>query len=419
MFDTSHGWLRYKPHAHFSLPEIVQVNDIEVTASHHEPGIGQVIDDFKEIHVKVPFCDKSGNVKFTRPLYQLRWPGQYQDSPIPGKQFALNDQIPIQIASNLGVYPHRIEVAQRSVECLAAARKQLGGKAKASDVEDLALSLMAEIPPSLEQEISLKALVLEGLPEVLPTPIAYHLAVNHHVYFPKAMKVQESFPHPVGALNADRLEQVLHARFAMDPEAVATCQYLKWMAEGHWDHPLFKGFDTMVREHLMDIAVTIVQMYFWMLQDYVYDHDSRYYAKDESKYHWAKLAGYLFWINRTGGGLTADHAGIEPMWMGSVERFREAMPDVIAGLKQWRETDSALARARGHVTGKDPSVTDEPVVGPVLDPGPEGEPLYRSGTAGPVLEGFSVFASAPKSPKRTPSAAGKPQVPVIPKRPRR
>jgi hypothetical protein len=206
--------------------------------------------------------------------------------------------------------------------------------------------------------------VVGQLPETLPVSIAYHLAVNHHTYFPEAHDPNHPnyglttriFPYSVGALWADRLNQVLHARFALDAEALAAVRYLKWMAESHWGHPLLNGFDTMVRDKLLALSEVGVQLYFWMLQDYIYDPDTRYWAKTDDKYCWWQLAGYLFWTGRTGSALVTDHAGIEPGWQHAVERFQKNCPDMIEALKAWDKTGCKAARAAAHVTGQDPCV---------------------------------------------------------------
>ena len=349
-FDVQSGCLRYHPFSHFQLPEIIQATRVELGTKYNpfrRPEDGPSGWDVKEVPLKAEFRDKKGEPKFTRGLYRLKWAGE---STNPKDRW---DEIPYKVIQQLA--------ANRQLEDLK------GKKATKETFEQLfdlytkgtiqmdqlleMLGLPNEMVQVLErqykQQIQENTVTektnlwtnvganLDKLPKILPDSLAYHLAVNADHYFKTGIDISDRYPHPVGGLNSERLGQILTARFALDDQAIAALNYLRWMAEGHYRHPLLTGFDTMVRERLMDLSTTCTQMYFWMLQDYLYDSDNHYWVKAEWKQHWHQLTGYMFWLGRTGAAIVTDHAGIEPLWASNLESFKKHCPDVMQGITEW------------------------------------------------------------------------------------
>jgi len=384
MFRLQGGWLKYRPQDTFKLPRIVEATHEVVTAAH---GPGPVIDESHREPITVPLCDKSGNVRATRKLYRLQWPGELrtrrdeQGLRVPG-EVHWDDEVPKAILGNLDFR----EVDRKWREAAAADAVGVYVKPEAirhrhPEVEELLAS---------STSCSLRDLVCRGplpLPDELPSEIAYHLAVNARHYYPEErgkpsvhdlagildgaeVPTAKHARHPVRALPEARVEQVLSSRFALDQSALATLNYLKWMAEGHQEHPLLRNFDTCIGDRLHQMAVTPTQLYFWLLQDYLYDMEKRYWQRGESRHHWWQLAGYLFWVGRTGGGAVARLAGMEPgrfdlssalkTVAGPLEYIREDCPDVVQRHSEYEEGDFYKL---SHVDGLK------------LDLGDKGEPV--------------------------------------------
>ena len=323
MFSTQCGWLRYDPHHRFVLPRIVQVV-AHPGEEHEEP-------------VKVPLCDsKTGNVRWTKKLYKLEWPGALRDGEAPKADHW--DMIPASILGNLPGFEH--------------------------------VRQYAKVPPPDGTRYSLAMLIKENedqLPTELPPSMAYHLAVNRAFYYPEANKgktdkkatfteleaiLKGSVRHPVAGLPADRVAQTLDARFALDSNALSTLSHLKWQAEAWRENPAMSGFDTMIRDGLYKVCWTMVQTYFWLLGDYIYDFDKKYWERSDWKYHWWQMAGYMFWIGRTGAGVVDKLAGMGHDRLTSVERFEKECPDIVRRMSEWQEEHHG--RNLAHVTGKEP-----------------------------------------------------------------
>ena len=344
MFSISCGWLKYAPHAKFQLPRIVQVTQREPVGPHTTDNSVETI--WSDQPVKVPLCDKSGHVKWTRRLYRLEWPGELPEGH--GPKAGHWDMIPASILGNLKGFEHMKRWA----------------KEPAPDGTFYSLAMILKENG-------------DTLPEELPLEIAYHLAVNKDFYYPEP-KLETNRPtiaeleeilkgtvrHPVAGLPAERVAQVLDARFALDQHALDTLAHLKWQAESWFHNPHITGFDTMIREGLYKICWTIVQRYFWLLGDYIYDSEKKYWQKAEWKYHWWQMAGYLFWTGRTGGGVIDKLAGMPSTEDRSVENFEKTCPDVRARIEAW--ASEVPTKALSHVTGKVPGYSDEPAVGPSL-----------------------------------------------------
>ena len=164
-------------------------------------------------------------------------------------------------------------------------------------------------PDGDQSHYSVSELLERGwMPDPLPNSLAYHLAINHHMY--KGPKIRHR-KYSVAGLPALRVDQVLEAEFGVSKTYFAAIQYLKWLAEGHRQFPLFRSFDTSVRDMLGGIAITAAQLYFKLIGDCIFDRKKGFWYRGEDKYQWWRLASYLHWVGRTGVGLYAKHAGIE------------------------------------------------------------------------------------------------------------
>ena len=238
MFDTSAGWLRYKPFSSYTLPTI------------------EIVESPDGKPVKGDFV-RRGKVNFSRPLYRLRWPGQIRR--VGHDEERPEFKLPARIVEQWPTF-----------------------------VEGTVQKAGYPIETVLEKD---------WLPEEIPEVLAYHLAVNHDHYWDD-LPVQ----YPVAGLPADAAQEVVGAFFAIDEQYHAALKYLKWLAEGHRPHPLLTGFDTNIRERLLGIAEEAAYLYFYMLQDCLYDVEAKWYNRSPARHLWSYLATYLHWVGRSGTG---------------------------------------------------------------------------------------------------------------------
>jgi hypothetical protein len=312
MFGINAGWLTYEPFHHYKLPTIVHAGE-----------------DYN--HVEAVFSkwelNKQKKERFRLPMYRLEWPGVMRDGDDPSK-----DTIPEEILSNWEIMTTTKGLVQ------------------------------SHLPAQFKMPLSLKWILDQGmhLPTRLPSCVAYHLAVNTDTYSKTASPVTKH--RPVGALPGERVSQVLDARFGLNAEHLAALRYLKWHAEGHHRHPLFQGFDTMIREMLMGVSHKAAQLYFKLLGDCLYDKETEWWDRKVKK-HWWRLASYFHWLDRTGSGLvhTSGFSDLEGGWDDP------EMEDVRLRAKEFEELDHNVALA--HVTGTRPGVTvDKEAIGPSIEP---------------------------------------------------
>ena len=96
------------------------------------------------------------------------------------------------------------------------------------------------------------------------------------------------------------------AVFAIPGKAIVTIKYLLNQAESYSDMPMFKGYDTNMREQLLGIRNEFIHNAIKLICDYHYDPETKYYAKTPKylpKYILAGLMIFKFWSGRTGRGL--------------------------------------------------------------------------------------------------------------------
>jgi len=322
------GGLRYEPWSTFKLPEVVQVYSKTPTAAQCSPEEGPTVTEWGEEPVEVPICKKSGHVTKTRRLYRLHWPGQLHEDRAPEPDW---DVIPEAFLRDLQLCRcGRGNDTNGDGDCPICARSTL---------------------PAAPSFYSLRGCMRAGWrpPAKLPPAVAYHLAVNGGRYYARAVVedgerptldqleevLQGSVRHPVGPLPTSRVAQVLDARFALDTHAMAALDHLRWQAESWFHNPHIMGFDTIIREGLYRACWTFVQLYFWLLGDYIYDQEKHYWSREDSKYHWWQLAGCLFWTGRTGGGVVTELAGAFSREAPRVANFSKRHPDVLERMKEW------------------------------------------------------------------------------------
>ena len=287
LFHSDGMWLRYKPFRRYQLPEVVSLDET----------------------VRVSKDGETGHI------FYLRWPGM----GVPHYDDPLCCEIP----------------------------------------QDILRSWCESIP----SDRSLRSLLSGGsVPSSPPISVAYHVAVNtHRIRWSKdgvtrwdnddiPLASDGLPPFSVAGLPPDALRYVLGQRFALDASYLGAVKYLKWLAEGHRNHPLFRLFDTMIEEELMDVSTRCAQLFFFLLGDCIWDFKSKepFFSRDLDRFAWAPMASYLHFAGRVGVGRIEDQSGIDK-W-----RDRQTMPfKVFESIDSW---DSEGSRDASRVSWREPGI---------------------------------------------------------------
>jgi len=282
-YHGSQARLEYIPFRTMLLPDVVRVYD-------------------QEEGVNVPITSgQHGRLLEERPLYHLRWPGVVDRPTL----------IPSSVIDHERGWP----------------------------VVEL------DAPNSAQSHYELRFLVeRNALPVTVPGDLAYHLAVNRDRFFGggpfddgrvraegepiqlEPLNNNGRTPHPIGGLPEIYVNIVLNQTFALPEGYLAAINYMKWMFETHWGHPLLSGgFDTMVREHLLRVAQAAHESFFFMLGDAVWHNGEPSDAHAGGQ--WSRCARYMHWNGRTGGGLIRgfsdlDDAHTQRQWPDLYEEVR-------------------------------------------------------------------------------------------------
>jgi len=297
VFDTDQfGRLRYAPFRYYQLPELFRVDDGAAEFARRHGDTDE---------------DGFGPPMFRRPRFRLRWPGENTKDV----------QLPAHYIEKLDWWPRKADQSHYGIREFHEEWVEAG-----------------------------RPLIHEAL--------AYHMAVNPAHLCDWAVDVPKQ-PRPrVCGLPPDRVDQVLDAEFAIDEKAFATLTFLRWRAESDYMHPLLRGFDTNVRETLSEMQHETVRMFFYLLSDYRYDAQARWWDRGLEKFVWQRLATYLHWVGRTGRGLYGTFAHIDPPGIRQdvVETY---MQDVVAMERDWIHSNDQVADVRTVAA-------DEDVTGPAL-----------------------------------------------------
>lgn len=110
-------------------------------------------------------------------------------------------------------------------------------------------------------------------------------------------------------------QYVQNALYALPSYALATIEHLFNEAIKYSEDPLFRGYDTSVRDSLREISHTIIQKAVYLLTDYYYDPNTHYYVSPSDSFIYRntlnKLVLYQIWAGRTGRGLQRTFSKME------------------------------------------------------------------------------------------------------------
>ena len=289
MFQVNeYGRLFYHRRGHFELPRVVRVYQEEDT-------------DYPRA-VEVPRTRRDGSLIENLPLYKLEWPDEVTT--------------PQEIPTEWLTLPAQRDRGYRGPDL---------GEGNASARH------------SLSDLVRQDCLPVEDCDPL----IVKHLAANRELYFsrevpddtrsslvgeprPTRLEVLD-FPYNLNGIAPAHVSAVFDASFALDEGYLPAIKYLKWIAETHWPHPLLSGFDTMVRDHLLNRPKAAVDDFFFMLGDRYFQPDRNY----EVSALWRRLARYYFWTRNTGGGLVWRYSDLEN------SRLQNVYPEVIEFYEAW------------------------------------------------------------------------------------
>jgi hypothetical protein len=168
---------------------------------------------------------------------------------------------------------------------------------------------------TVDSHYSLSFLIDAGVFTSAPDDaICYHLWVNRDRYYfqiPQALNTPptEAVWGPewgVMGMGRAQCHLLMEARFSMTPEYYSAIEHLRWTVDAYRHNPLFQGFDTMVREHLLGTAWAAHESYFFMISDTIACEDGQL----ERWSAWKELARYFHLAHRTGSGVLPTLSGI-------------------------------------------------------------------------------------------------------------
>jgi len=313
VFDIDpQGRLRYAPFRHYQLPELVRVKE-DGTAEFARCDGDTDGDGF-------------GPPMFRRPLYRLRWPGEtsnHWEIPLPG-------------FSNLD----KIRGLPKPLVKAVTSKWGPGSGGSHADEAEIYLAYAGGAPLSESIAYHIAVNRTPG-PFVVTAPclwgsLTFHSAFEgFRVHSPGMFFFDKGLPRPqVAGLPSNRVDEVLDARFAIDASALKTLTYLRWRAESDYQHPLFQGFDTNIRETLYELQHEAVRMFFYLLADYRYDAKTRWWDRGLDRFVWQRLATYFHWVGRTGAALYAAHSHIDSPGIRQ-DVVASEMQDVVDADREW------------------------------------------------------------------------------------
>jgi len=278
MFKNEYGWLHYTPTSRYILPEICRVAGADAVMDPH-----------------------GSRKAFKRRLYYLHWPGQMFGGRTASHPSQADGES-VKLDSKSIVVEGEFLTDQQDSACVPAIFVYNWKRLKEDPNAEPDEKVRKHLDDPEHSDAFLTDWLLESLfrrellpdAEHMPTQIAYHLAINSDHY--------GGVHYPVAGVPIKYIKQVVNAAFVLDSNALAALQYLKWLAESHWKHPMLTHFDTAVRDQLLDVAITPTEQFFKLLFDYQYDFRTRWYARMEKAVN-ERIAFYLHWVGQGRGGM--------------------------------------------------------------------------------------------------------------------
>jgi hypothetical protein len=212
-----------------------------------------------------------------------------------------------------------------------------------------------------------------ALPDPLPESVAMHLAIHRERY-----KVSV----PVAGLPAEVVDRVFGARFEVDANYQGAIGLLASLAETYWGHPMFDGFDTIVRDNFLEPSIAATRQFFYAVGDCLHlppasktprepmkvgvtyttaDLQKGWSADERFSFWWDRFACYLWWQGRTGGACPpgfarldyTDRRGREGMRPESRAELEALFPGLTARLTAYQTGQRPADPRYRHEAGAD------------------------------------------------------------------
>ncbi len=128
----------------------------------------------------------------------------------------------------------------------------------------------------------------------------------HYLDWPKTFEHDEY-------LTPSLIEVIKTAGFKLNHESYAAVMYCQYKATNERKNLLYQSFDTEIRDQLQRPGIAFTQSFFTLLGHAISPFPTD--LKNPMTW-WAELAGFLFWMGRTGSGLYYSHANFRPGFAG-------------------------------------------------------------------------------------------------------
>jgi hypothetical protein len=115
----------------------------------------------------------------------------------------------------------------------------------------------------------------------------------------------------VPRLSVGFIESLSRFKFKIDSNYMRQIKFHAKAAAECWDSPSDEGFDTVIRDWCREPAVAHVWAAFRLLGDCVYDPETKYFSREDSKVL-ASYMAYAFWhMSSVGYGLVSEFSRID------------------------------------------------------------------------------------------------------------
>lgn len=181
--------------------------------------------------------------------------------------------------------------------------------------------------------------------------IVYHLWVNRDRYYPEPQNVihrqgdARAVRGPEWGLmgmSREACSLVMDGQFALDGHSQSAIEHSAWLCTSYRNNPIYRNFDTSVREHLLNVSQAGHNNFFYLLHEYLWYPDRVSGRCWDRAQAWFYLSRYMHMMYRTGGGVLPRIAGIYDA-RGREDSYTHRL---VVPIGEWHREGRLLARNR-------------------------------------------------------------------------